>query len=709
MEAISQVNRRKACDLCFIKKLRCDMVKPICSHCRQYEVDCKTTAVRRRTANRSNSRRPMPQPAAPELTSSSVANGADPSRIDGLESRLARMEEQLQQVLSAVSSVAVTTAGHGQEIITHYSSGQTGNNCPKTVDLDEWFEMEDEDRPVAEELDDHALECDPIDYIVRPPPPKLGPLHEILPIVDTYFTHFNSQIPLFSQPDFMRMLYEWYSAPSRRSRAVWAAVNVVLALGSRVPSEPVWEIDFSAQDPKFTGYMKNVQSAVAELMTRDKDLLGLQVLLGLVILYNESKDPRPATLLIGAAVRLIHRLRFQSKDDIEALYTPEEGLHRTRLFWITYMLDKGISLKHQTPSLQLDADIDLDLPSSSLEDGAGDIYTADGRVRVNYFRLSVQLAYIRGRTYDLLYSTRSTKVSPQERQSRVVRLSRQLEKWRLSIPAEMQIGSVADHVGRMELVSMATLHCSYLSCMFMVHGIWSSNADWIKRISSYSRTAIKDSEVEGRRCFHVQHPPLPAAWTKCVQGSRDCLMMAKKIPQSDCTVWLSSCAIVSALIVVLANMYEFPENGCVESDKELCSFALAFFNKFKGQSTLVPFERLQVVIMELDQHARLAEERVAMNKRLASTEAVRADVKLAGQIPLSNNEVPLEALPHDVMRWNTNSENGVFGEELGLGGLDMSVYQRRTGDNSDLFGHDAGPLQDWLDLETNFIFGDGAA
>ena len=67
-------------------------------------------------------------------------------------------------------------------------------------------------------------------------------------------------------------------------------------------------------------------------MTRDQDLLGLQVLLALVLLYQESKDPRPATLLIGAAVRLIHRLRFQSRDEIEALYTPQQGVHRSRLY-----------------------------------------------------------------------------------------------------------------------------------------------------------------------------------------------------------------------------------------------------------------------------------------------------------------------------------------------------------------------------------------
>lgn len=284
-------------------------------------------------------------------------------------------------------------------------------------------------------------------------------------------------------------------------------------------------------------YTCNAQSTVGELMTRDQDLLGLQVLLGLVLLYQESKDPRPATLMVGAAVRLIHRLRFQSRDEIEALYTPNEGLHRSRLFWITYILDKEISLKHQTPSHQLDTDVDLPLPPTSPVDGVGDVYTADGRNRVNYFRLRVELAHIQGRAYDLLYSTRSTKISLHERQACVVRLSQQLEKWRLGIPVEMQLGSVVETVERMAVVPMTMLHCSYFSCLVLVHGIWSHNANWMKRVSTYSRSAIRDSQVENRRCYLGAHGPLPTAWAKCLGEGRECLSMVRKMRQSDLRIW----------------------------------------------------------------------------------------------------------------------------------------------------------------------------
>jgi len=64
MEPISQAQRRKglsflphrafvaddlACDLCFVKKIKCDMLKPVCSNCILYKSKCQTTTVRRRT------------------------------------------------------------------------------------------------------------------------------------------------------------------------------------------------------------------------------------------------------------------------------------------------------------------------------------------------------------------------------------------------------------------------------------------------------------------------------------------------------------------------------------------------------------------------------------------------------------------------------------------------------------------------------------
>ncbi|KAK3317144.1 fungal-specific transcription factor domain-containing protein [Cercophora scortea] len=662
----------ETCDLCFTKKIKCDMLKPVCSNCRQYHTECKTTAVRRRAGQ--NARKPTALAAAAVNVnmaaadvSPSVSAGQlnESDRLAGLENRLARMEEQLQHVL-----LVATAAINANSKVSHAASGTAPASLPNiasqndTRELDTFLRFEDETELISDELDP----------ITRHPALKLPPLDHILPIVEAYFTHFNPVIPLFSQVPFMRMLNAFYSSPSsNNSHAEWAAINTVLALGSRLPFQ-----EASSETHDSTRFMDNAQSALTHLVTRDEDLLGLQVLLGLVLLYQDTKDPRPATVLIGAAVRLTHRLRLQSRNDIQALYPAAEGLHRSRLFWITYMLDKEISLRHQTPSVQLDADIDLDLPDPSPADGVGDIYTLEGRVRVSYLRLRVQLAYIMGKGYDLLYSTRSSKVSAQERRDRVVRLSRQLEIWRGHIPGEMQLRTAADNLGRMELVFMATLHCGYLSCLVMVHGVWSSNAQWIQRVSRYGQVVIKDSEFDGRRVCSSQMPPLPVAWKRCVQISRECLAMARRMPQSDYSVWNNACAFFSAMIIILANMYEFPDDECTAADRELTGYALEFFKTFKDASVLIPFQQLHMVVVEMHGRASMAVEAAAHSRQreaIASSE--------------SEDRFSIDALAHDVVQWPDELDPSFpyLGRPSVTDGLDRGV-----GDG-DIAG---GLFEDWM-------------
>lgn len=43
-----QLLTEKACDLCFTKKIKCDMLKPVCSNCVLYQSECRTSIIRRK-------------------------------------------------------------------------------------------------------------------------------------------------------------------------------------------------------------------------------------------------------------------------------------------------------------------------------------------------------------------------------------------------------------------------------------------------------------------------------------------------------------------------------------------------------------------------------------------------------------------------------------------------------------------------------------
>lgn len=229
-------------DTCFKKKIKCDMLKPACSNCLLYKVPCITTPIRRRAA-------PV-HPSSPSLPITITATTPAPSHLSPLEgvspmshnmdenlleARIGRIEARLDSLSEAnvakpYSAMPATPTRHGEH--------------------------------------------------------SIPPLIEILPVIEDYFYDFNSALPLFYQHQFMKMLSEFYSEQeqSKRSRATWAAINVVLAIGYRIRASKV-DAAVGFDDGKIRKYIDNAQKELDELVTRQEDTLGIEVVLGLVSKY----------------------------------------------------------------------------------------------------------------------------------------------------------------------------------------------------------------------------------------------------------------------------------------------------------------------------------------------------------------------------------------------------------------------------------------
>ncbi|CAM1501196.1 Fc.00g103580.m01.CDS01 [Cosmosporella sp. VM-42] len=622
-------NRRKACDLCFIKKIKCDMLKPVCSNCKLYNSDCRTSIIRRK-----------PNPAKARQVARKE-NEQEAGRVDGLESRLARIEDQLQRVLDAAKDAhqpapqmnlpSTQSAPSVPSVSSVPSASDTPQHALTALHGHEFDEIELNDEIV------NGWKFDPVEpCLYEGPEPDalvLPPLEEVLPVVDHYFTVYNPIIPLFHQPTFMKMLNAWYNHRIPRDKAIWAAVHIVMALGYRTPRIGATETA-PIQIHKANQCLRNAQAIVSELVTRDEDLLGIQILLGIVMLFQNSRDPKPASVIIGTAVRLAHRLRLHSSDAAR-FFSPEETEQRSRVFWIAYTLDKAskpgfallqdseltcrqdISLRARTPSAQFDDDIDIALPHVMPEDGIGLVWTSDGKSHFNYHRLRVELSYIEGRVYDLLYSNRATKIKIQERQRRVERLQIQLDQWYGRIPSVFQIDHVAQTVGPSQLIQMTKMHHAFLLAEVMTHGIYSRDADWVTRVSTFSRAAIDElsnSALGNRSCYHDQTPPLPEGWTKCVDVARGCMKLFQEAVPTECLIWQCSCSHFSALIILLANMSINPRHELVSLDQHISSKAIKLFDKLLEVVDSEPFQTLRAIIDELYKKANEAVEAAQLDK-----------------------------------------------------------------------------------------------
>lgn len=297
------------------------MLKPVCSNCILYKADCKTSIIRRK-ANP-----PKAKPAPP-----SQADG----RVETLEARLARIENQLQQVLDAARD-AHRPAGNADSL------PQRDPGRRDEVDqIDMLADPIIQDTISAETGGQNPWRFDPIEpRLYQGPEPDafvLPPLDEILPTIDHYFAAFNQIIPLFHQNTFMKMLHSWYNDPTPRDRGAWAAVQIVMALGYRMPRLTATDT-VSVQIEKADRCLKSAQAVISELVTRDEDLLGVQILLGIVMLFQNSRDPKPASVIIGTVVRLAHKLGLHSAETSK-LFSVEEAEQRSRVLWIAYSLDK---------------------------------------------------------------------------------------------------------------------------------------------------------------------------------------------------------------------------------------------------------------------------------------------------------------------------------------------------------------------------------
>ncbi|OTB16449.1 hypothetical protein K445DRAFT_291224 [Daldinia sp. EC12] len=555
-------SRRKACDTCCKKKIKCDMLRPACSNCLLYKVPCTTTVTRRRTA-------PVPRRES-RAASTNVTS-------ESLEARLARIEAKLDRI--------------GEPSI--FTPDQVSNNCSsqavESVVLSAETPSETSTPCVLER---HGEYC-------------LPPLTEILPIIEDYFRDFNTALPLFHQQHFMQMVLEFYSEQesTKKSRAVWAAINVVLALGYRIRTIEAGEIIIRFDDVKVKHCIDNAQRELDELVTREEDTLGIEVLLGLVILFQANTDQKPASVLIGTAVRLAHRLGLHMKSTLSQ-FSPDIAQHRSNIFWLCYYLDKDICFRSKIPSIQCDYDLDLDLP----EDNGNYLQSIDGSSQLNYLRTRVQLAYLEGKIYDYLLSNRASKISMEVRQERVTHLAGLLNQWVQTIPEPMQLEKITETVAKAPLSHMVLLYHTYLMCYTALNGLYSLNSPWLKAVNGVSGAVLRTFDTNASSCTRHQQPLLPYFWDTCVKASRGCLNILNNKCYSGCNLWLGGCAYFSAFIVLLANIVYFPSHELVEHDRELTKITKERIEKLLDYTKSESFKTLQVVLTSLEQAANYAAE-----------------------------------------------------------------------------------------------------
>ncbi|KAK2781193.1 hypothetical protein FQN53_000737 [Emmonsiellopsis sp. PD_33] len=539
-----------ACDLCYHKKIKCDGQAPRCSACVVYEADCTYKAASRKTPSRK-------QTAAQRQ----LREGALQSRIDILEGQLRTVLEKVER-LERVQSLST-------------SEQDAAASLPQTVSEDAGQNQNVLNLPFLE----------------------LPPYQDVLPFFEHYLATFNAVLPLFCPGTLMETVRSWYQNPHSKDPVIWALINVVLALAHHIsrPGE-LTPIGNPAT------YLNNAQSVLTEVIMRDTDLVNVQVLLGLVILFWTADDLSPALILIATALRLAHKLGLHTRKRSQHL-SLGAALQRNRVFWIAYILDRDISLFARQAPIQLDSDIDLDLPPFEAKDDlTGFVFAADGHAKLNFFRARVELARIQGKVYECVYSASSQNSTSEERARNVAHISSMLDCWTSQIPSEFHTATLLQTDAYGLSRHMCILYSTRLSCRALISfaSTWDSfhYSKWIGRWQDYGGKVVAGQAVS--------HAPVPQGWQTLVDECREYMRLHATVSLKDTFFTLITlCAHNSSLISLTANSIFDAPHRLVESDKGLTRTAMLFLEDMTKQKGREQMQNMRDAVKQLECYADL--------------------------------------------------------------------------------------------------------
>ncbi|KAF3396969.1 hypothetical protein DPV78_007848 [Talaromyces pinophilus] len=431
----------------------------------------------------------------------------------------------------------------------------------------------------------------------------LAPLQQVLPIIQVFLENSNAILPLFHAKTLLRLVHDFYShGPEQKDPVAWAAINIVLALAYRQGLVGSNNTHCSVE------YLNKAESVLSTVVLGDIQLLNIQVLVGMVILHQESQDLQHALILIATTMRLAHKIGLHNRASSEHL-DPASARQRACVFWMAYILDKDLSMRSKMPSIQRDDDIDLDLLSHEgdeyqIDNGygnndtnirAGVVTTMDGNVKMNYFVTRIRLAVIEGGVYDYLYSTRSQKRSAVERSQALESVACALSTWKTSIPVEFSASMALDRVTPGILRCLGVLHSTSMLCTTLLNQANAWNDQWVGSIQRY----VRDGTV----------PPLPSPWDELVDEARDLAVLLRALPAPDrWNFWITGCSDMASMMLLTVNGMQRSQHDTLSLDEQLIEAGLRTLDKIveDTQSEVVrSFQKMCTELVQDSQRRRL--------------------------------------------------------------------------------------------------------
>ncbi|KAI4273102.1 MAG: hypothetical protein LQ337_004865 [Flavoplaca oasis] len=698
----------RACDVCRKKKIKCDGKIPACTHCINYKTECIFTHVEKKrappkgakyieglenrlgrmeallklsgllndedvdrtdlsmlekrladkTIERPNGTTPPSDTPRLSVSQPRSTSGSNPSlqqanKLPSPQSSAASpalpQEEKPEEEVEALSDMmcSLVTNNCGE---TRYIGSSSGFSIfsPKGI---QWINEKTGDNSFQEMISKAAADDTKwvywrpeifSDMFARRTYMPLPPQHEALSLCKDFFDNFNCMFPLFHEPTFMHLVNRQYTRQPYEGSGWWASFNIALAIAHRI--RVMSNLVPQEEDNKAWMYLKNAMGVLTELTMRNLDLLSVQALLGMAMFLLGTPNPQPSFFLVAAAIRLANSIGLHKRGSGFNL-NPVEIEQRKRVFWIGYLLDKDICLRSGRPPAQDDDDMNVDLPSEDPADNIGNIPLADGKGKINLFRLMCSFAVIESKVYKQLYSTKASKQSDGALLNTIGEIDKELEEWKDAIPIDIRPEHEIKAAHPPLVLHIVVLHFTYYNCLTTIHRMSVHHGYWTNRLSNYA--------IQGLNARPL-NPRVFSSAALCVQAARASIHLIKYIPQGDYScVWLILYFPVSALVTLFANILQNPQDPRARSDVRLMNQVVNFLSLLavteeqggvkRMLGVCVEFERIAKVVLdkaEKESHSRRKRKSYSKGNDSVSALNQGSQQRNAPLTPTSQNQQP---------------------------------------------------------------------
>ncbi|KAH7407318.1 fungal-specific transcription factor domain-containing protein [Cadophora sp. MPI-SDFR-AT-0126] len=382
--------------------------------------------------------------------------------------------------------------------------------------------------------------------------------------VDAYFRSVQCLFPVLDRNSFETRLRTYFQSQKDDSDIAWTALMAaVIASGCRSLLSTETPAAFEKSGSESFAYFQTAINLISYLLYKPASICVVEALLVMTVYAQGLSSPQRLEYTFCAlASQVAQGLGLHRKPLHNWDLSDQDMRERNRLFWVTYQLDKTISLRCGRPSVIDDNEISCSFPygtsivqmntvRSAGSQSSDHVVSHQHPKGFDFFFAYTHFARICGKISKELFSASAISRPFSEVAMTARRLESAIEKWREGIPQEFRLGRPF----RPSEIPRDTPQIQALSLSFGYHYMICSVHRRFSPMFERPETSTSTSDIS--QLFG----------SKYLEAARSMILLTKHLDiESHAPGWMLFYYPITALLGVFTSVVCHPRSGSGNSD-----------------------------------------------------------------------------------------------------------------------------------------------